>query len=115
MGCCVLPFIYFVCLLNFLLFFPLPCSSQFLLTFLSIFSSFHNKFLSLSLLFLIASFRRVRDVNGWLADREEFEAEAIKSKVDPPKQLFDLEYEVLEEGFLLSKSHTEGGVEDGYF
>ena len=63
----------------------------------------------------MASFRKMRDVNGWLADREEFEPKAMELKVGPLGRLFNLEYEVPEEGFLVSESHTEGGVEEGYF
>ena len=63
----------------------------------------------------MASFRSVRDVNGWLADREEFEPKATKSKVSSFGRLFSLEYEVPKGGFLISESHTEGSVDEGYF
>ena len=57
----------------------------------------------------------MRDAHGWLADREAFEPSLTKSKFDPSRLLFNLEYEVSEEGFLVSDSHTEGGVTKGYF
>ena len=63
----------------------------------------------------MASFEKVRDIHGWLVDREVFEPKATKSKVSPSRQLFSLEYEVSEEGFLVSESRIVGGMEEGYF
>ena len=42
----------------------------------------------------MASFKRVKDANRWLADSEEFEPKATKSKVGPLRWLFGLEYDV---------------------
>ena len=63
----------------------------------------------------MASFKRMKDVNGWLADHEEFEPNAMKSKIDPSRRHFDLEYDVLLKGFQVSESHTICGVEERYF
>ena len=51
----------------------------------------------------MVSFEKVKEVHGWLVDREAFEPKATKSKVDISRQLFGLEYKVLKEGFLVSK------------
>ena len=57
----------------------------------------------------------MKDIHGWLADREVFEPKATKLKVDTSRWLFDLKYEVLEGEFLVSDNRTVGGVEEGYF
>ena len=63
----------------------------------------------------MVSFEKVKDVHRWLADCKAFEPKATKSKVGPSGRLFDLEYEVLDNGFLVSESMTMDGVEQGYF
>ena len=63
----------------------------------------------------MTSFEKVKDVHGWLVNREAFEPRATRSKVDLSERLFDLEYEVPEEGFLVSESRTVDGVDEGYF
>ena len=63
----------------------------------------------------MASFEKVRDVHSWLADREMFEPKATRSKVGLSGWLFDLEYEVLEEGYLVSENKTVDGVKERYF
>ena len=63
----------------------------------------------------MASFKKVDDVHGWIANHEVFEPKAIRSKVDHSGRLFDLEYEVSKEGFLVSDSRTVGGAEEKYF
>ena len=63
----------------------------------------------------MASFEKVGDVYGWLANREAFEPRATRSKVGPSRQLFDLEYKVPKEEFLVSENRTVDGVEEGYF
>ena len=63
----------------------------------------------------MASFKKVKDAHRWLANHEAFEPGRTKSKVDPSERLFNLEYEVLEKGFLVSDSHTKGGMMDRYF
>ena len=68
-----------------------------------------------SSLSVMTSFEKVKDVYKWLADHEMFEPRANRSKVDPSRQFFGLEYEVSEEGFLVSDSRIVGGVEEGYF
>ena len=61
----------------------------------------------------MASFEKVGDAHGWLTDREAFEPSPTKSKVDPLGRLFNLEYEVPKEGFLVNDSHIKGGVTEG--
>ena len=61
----------------------------------------------------MASLEKVKDAHGWVAVREAFEASPTKSKVNPSRWLFNLEYEVLEEGFSVSDSHIEGGMMEG--
>ena len=63
----------------------------------------------------MASFEKVKDAHGWLADHEAFEPGLTKSNVALLRSLFNLEYEVLEKGFLVSDSHIEGGVMEGCF
>ena len=63
----------------------------------------------------MASFEKVKDVYGWLANRETFESRATKSKVDPLEWLFDLKYKIPRVGFLVSKNRIVDSVEDGYF
>ena len=63
----------------------------------------------------MASFEKVKDVHGWLVDREAFEPRATRSKVDPSRRLFGLEYKVSEKGFLVSDSRIVVHVEEGYF
>ena len=63
----------------------------------------------------MVSFEKVKEVHGWLVDREAFEPKATKSKVNISRQLFGLEYKVPEEGFLVSESRIVGDVEEGYF
>ena len=89
--------------------FLLQFSFIFILSFLYLVS-----FFSFSL-FVIASFEKVRDVHGWLVDREAFEPKATRSKVDLSRWLFGLKYEVLEKGFLVNKKRIVDGVEKGYF
>ena len=79
------------------------------------FFHFFSKFLVYFLFFVMVSFKKVKDVHRWLANREVFEPKATKSKIGPLGQFFDLEYEVPKKGFLISESRTLGGVEDGYF
>ena len=57
----------------------------------------------------------MKDGNGWLVDYEEFEPRATKSKVDPSRWLFDLEYDVPLEGVQVSQSRTVNGVDEGHF
>ena len=58
---------------------------------------------------------KVKDVHGWLANREAFEIRAIRLKVSPSGRLFGLEYEIPEEGLLVSDSRIVDGVDEGYF
>ena len=63
----------------------------------------------------MASFEKVKDVHGWLANHETFKPRATRSKVDPLWKLFGLEYKVPEKGFLVSDSRIVVHVEEGYF
>ena len=63
----------------------------------------------------MASFEKVRDVHGWLADCEAFEFRATTLKVGLLRWLFNLKYEVPKEGFQVSENKTVDGMEEGYF
>ena len=63
----------------------------------------------------MVSFDKMKDVHGWLANREAFEIRAIRLKVSPSGRLFGLEYEIPEEGLLVSDSRIVDGVDEGYF
>ena len=65
-----------------------------------------------SSLFVMASFEMVKNIHGWLTDRKAFEPRATRSKVDPLRQIFGLEYEIPKEGFLVTNSRT---VDERYF
>ena len=100
-GCNLHFFLLFFALLSFSFICVLAFAKNFLcfifscLPFIVIFFS--------SFLFVMANFEKVKDVHGWLANHEVFETMATKLKVDPSRRLFGLEYEVYEEGFLVSE------------
>ena len=96
-----------------LLFSPSPSSSYFFLIF-SVFiflSSLFQFFVVSSLLLsLRASFEKVKDDNGWLADREEFELQVIKLKVGLSRRLFSLKYDVPPKGAQVIRTRIVDGV-----
>ena len=111
MGGCSLIF-YFLSF-TFLNFFS-ACVLSLLLKFPFVFIFFLVSLFS-SPLSIMASFEKVKDVHGWLADREAFDPRVTRSKVNPLRQIFGLKYEVPEERFLVSDSKIVGGVKEGYF
>ena len=51
----------------------------------------------------------MKDGSRWLADHEEFESEATKSKVDLSSWLFGLGYDIPTDGTQVTMTHIENG------